>query len=47
LTEKGVPKERVVLGLGTYGKSFKLKNQEENAPGALNDGVGAAGKVKF
>ncbi len=43
----GLPKEKLVLGLATYGRVFKLKDPNQYAPGALNNGTGATGKVRL
>ena len=44
--EKGVPKDKFVLGLATYGRVFTLADSSY-LPGALNNGTGAIGKVNF
>lgn len=41
----GVPKEKLNLGLATYGRSFRLAKQSENGMGAPISGPGTAGTV--
>eukprot|EP00095_Tigriopus_kingsejongensis_P012557 maker-scaffold1273_size51358-snap-gene-0.10 protein:Tk12557 transcript:maker-scaffold1273_size51358-snap-gene-0.10-mRNA-1 annotation:"conserved hypothetical protein" len=42
--EQGVPKEKLVVGIGLYGRSAKLTNPEENTFGSLIDGKGTKGE---
>jgi chitinase len=41
----GLPKEKLVLGLATYGRVFTLMDPTKNTPGSLNNGTGSVGKV--
>jgi chitinase len=43
--EKGFPKEKIVLGLPTYGRSFELSNSNEHELGSPAIGPGPAGTV--
>jgi chitinase len=40
----GLPKEKLILGLATYGRVFKLADPSQNTPGSLNNGTGSVGK---
>ena len=44
--ENGCPREKLVLGVATYGRVFKLKDSYKNEPGDLNDGHGTVGTVQ-
>jgi len=43
--QKGASKEKLVLGMGTYGRSFTLGNAGSNGIGAPTTGPGAAGPM--
>lgn len=40
---QGAPANKLVLGIGTYGRSFQLSDASQNWPGAPCRGVGGAG----
>ncbi len=42
---KGAPGDKINLGLGTYGRSFTLANQEATSPNSGSSGAGEAGRV--
>ncbi|XP_076074292.1 putative chitinase 10 [Mytilus galloprovincialis] len=42
--DQGTPKEKLILGIGTYGRSFKLANSANNGFGAATAGPGSPGK---
>ena len=42
-----LPKEKINMGLATYGRSFTLSNSDEKAIGSDAKGAGSAGKVKI
>lgn len=42
----GMPKEKIVLGLATYGRTFKLTNESENDIRSLAEGPSSPGPVK-
>jgi len=41
---KGAPREKLVLGLATYGRSFNLTDTNQHREGSLAYGAGIAGK---
>ena len=41
-TNNGCPKDKIILGIPTFGRSFTLKNPDKNEIGAPIKGVGAA-----
>jgi len=41
---KGAPADKLVLGLGTYGRAFKLKSSSKNKPGSTAVSAGTKGK---
>lgn len=41
---KGTPKEKLILGLATYGRSFKLQDENNFGVGAPATGAGPQGK---
>lgn len=43
--QQGAPKEKITLGMGTYGRSFTLKSASENGLGATVTGKGTAGPI--
>ncbi|XP_069703819.1 chitinase-3-like protein 2 isoform X1 [Periplaneta americana] len=44
---KGMPKEKIVVGLPTYGHSFKLINEDNHGPSAPASGFGTLGDEGF
>lgn len=44
---KGCPRDKLVLGLGTYGRAFKLVNSNQNGLGAPANGAPTAGQVIY
>ena len=42
----GAPKEKLILGLATYGRTFRLGKSNKNSPGSTAVGPGSPGKVK-
>jgi chitinase len=40
---QGAPKEKLILGMPLYGRSFTLANPADYKPGALHNGPGMAG----
>ncbi|KAF8787216.1 Chitotriosidase-1 like protein [Argiope bruennichi] len=42
---KGAPKNKIILGMGTYGRSFTLANPSDNKLGAPTTGPGRAGPL--
>jgi chitinase len=44
---KGFPKERIVVGVTTYGRSFKLNQPFSGQLGASSSGGGTAGTVTY
>lgn len=44
---KGAPPEKLILGMGAYGISFKLASSSAFKPGDAAVGAGSAGPVKF
>ncbi|VDI27154.1 chitinase [Mytilus galloprovincialis] len=42
--DQGTPKEKLIFGIGTYGRSFKLANSANNGFGAATAGPGSPGK---
>lgn len=44
---KGAPRDKLILGLGTYGRSFRLTSSANNQPGAGANGAASAGIVKI
>jgi len=42
---KGAPKDKLILGLGTYGRSFKLTSSANTQPGASANGAASAGTI--
>ena len=45
--EKGAAREKLVLGLPTYGRTFILASSSQNKPGDAANGAGSAGTVMF
>ena len=43
----GAPKNKLVLGLASYGRSFTLSNPSSNTLGSSASGAGSAGPVIF
>ena len=43
--EKGAPKDKITLGMGTYGHTFKLQDPSENSVGSPI--TGAAGGLGY
>ena len=41
----GMPKEKINLGMATYGRSFQLRNTAETDIGSPANGAGVAGTV--
>jgi chitinase len=41
----GFPREKMILGLATYGRVFKLKNSDETRVHSQNNGAGTPGEV--
>lgn len=41
---KGTPKEKLILGLATYGRSFRLQDENNFGVGAPATGAGPQGK---
>jgi GH18 family chitinase len=41
--QKGAPKDKLNLGIGTYGRSFTLKSASNNGVGASTTGAGQPG----
>ena len=44
---KGLSKEKLILGMATYGRTFKLINSSRNEPGSAAKGPASAGRVKL
>ena len=42
--EKGAPKEKLILGMPTYARTFTLVSPEKNTPGSPAKGTGSAGR---
>lgn len=42
----GFPRDKIVLGLATYGRVFKLRDSQNNRVYSLNSGAGVKGEVK-
>ncbi|CAF0850254.1 unnamed protein product [Brachionus calyciflorus] len=42
--QKGAPRDKINIGLATYGRSFKLVNSNENQIGSPSNGPGSAGE---
>lgn len=42
--EKGVPRNKIIIGMATYGRTFTLANQQQSAIGAPTTGPGTPGK---
>lgn len=45
--KNGLPREKLILGLATYGRAFTLLDANKHTPGSPNNGSGLAGKVKL
>lgn len=43
----GFPRDKIVLGLATYGRVFKLRDSQNNRVYSLNSGAGVKGEVKY
>jgi chitinase len=43
----GLPKEKLILGMATYGRSFRLTNQMNHQPGDASNGPGLTGTVNL
>jgi chitinase len=41
--QQGAPKDKLNLGIGTYGRSFTLQNVNNNGVGAADNGAGNPG----
>jgi chitinase len=41
--KNGAPKEKLVLGMPLYGRTFVMANSNDNKPGAASKGPGEAG----
>lgn len=41
---KGAPKEKLILGVATYGRSFRLGQSFKNSPGDVSVGKGRSGR---
>ena len=43
----GAPRNKIILGLGMYGRTFKLANAANTDPGAAAVGPANAGRVSY
>ena len=43
----GMPRQKLILGLATYGRAFKLLDRNQNQPGSPNNGPGTPGTVVY
>ncbi len=43
--DKGLPREKLVLGLSTYGRAFTLADASQTTPGSANNGSAQPGPV--
>lgn len=45
--DNGAPKEKLIMGLPLYGRSFSLTNQADTSVGAPSSGAGIAGQYSY